>query len=627
MWRRVIGAALMLCTPPSGIASPAEPLDPAAIYQASCAVCHAHPETKAPPLENLHKLSAQRIHQTLEFGIMQPMAAHLTAEQRRAVARWLAAAEDAQRYAWLGTAACRGETPAVLTGRENWGMGRHNWRNPVEVRITADNVARLELQWSLAVPAVGTMRSLPVVGGETIYLGGADGRLYALDRRSGCVRWHLEVDAAIRNALTLERTPDGVNTLFFADELGSVYAVDATRGTLRWRTSVKTYPTSIVSGPIAYHDGRIFVPISLFEVMVAANPQYECCRAHGGVTALDATTGALAWHFATTADAQPTSRNSVGTQSWGPAGAAVWNRPTVDVARGALYFGTGENSASPPTATSDAIIAVDLASGRSRWLFQALANDAWNLACRTRGPNCPKENGPDFDFGAATILVEDGRGAGQGDLILAGQKSGEVFALDPDRGGAVVWRHHFTPTAIQFNTNAGVHHGMATDGKRLIVPIADSEHGSPGHVPQPGVHALSVADGRVLWSHRFERGCELDPADRPGASGHPAQGPRSPWPTCSFYYAPSAPPTLANDLAYVATLDGKVHVFDAATGKRLHVIETNRAYAASNGVEGHGGAIDVGGALVTGDQLIVASGYALFGEMPGNVLLVFGLPD
>jgi polyvinyl alcohol dehydrogenase (cytochrome) len=625
----MIVVALMLCAPfPMG-ATPTEPVDAAAVYQANCAICHEHPETKAPPIATLHKLSAQRIHQTLEFGIMQPMAAHLTAEQRKAVVKWLAAAEDAQRYAWIEKVACRGETPAVLTGRENWGMGRDNWRNPGDVRIGADNVQRLELKWSLAVPAVGTMRSLPVVAGETIFLGGADARLYALDRRSGCVRWHLEVDAAIRNALTLERTPDGVNTLYFADELGTVYAVDATRGKLRWRTSVKTHPTSIVSGSIAFHQGRIFVPISLFEIMVAANPQYECCRAHGGVTALDATTGTVVWRFATTEDARPTSRSSVGTQLWGPAGAAVWNRPTVDVERGALYFGTGENSASPPTATSDSIIAVDLATGRQRWVFQALANDAWNLSCNMRGPNCPKENGPDFDFGASPILVHDGRGKRKGDLILAGQKSGEVFALDPDPGGAVVWRHHFTPTAVHFNANAGIHHGMATDGERLIVPIADSEHGSPGHVPQPGVHAVSVADGKILWSHRFERGCTFDPADKPGAGagGKAVDAERSPWPACSFFYAPSAPPTLANGLAYVSTLDGKVHVFDAATGKRLHVVETNRDYAGSNGVEGHGGAIDVGGALVAGDQLVVSSGYAMFGQMPGNMLLVYGLPD
>lgn len=624
---RQLLAALVLLPTAASFASPAAPVDPAALFKTHCAICHEKPEeTKAPPVEHLRSLPAQRIHQTLELGIMQPMAAALTGEERLKVAKWLAAEEDAKRNEWLKAAACPGETPATLTGEENWGMGRQNRRNPSGVKIDAGNLDRLELQWSLALPAVGAMRSLPVVAGDALYLGGQDARLLALDRRSGCVRWHLAVDGAIRNALTLERTPDGINTLFFADELGTVYAVDATRGTLRWRQSVKIHPTTIVSGSIAYHDGRIFVPLSQFEVMVAANPQHECCRAHGGITALDALTGQKRWHFATTPDAKPTAKSAVGTQMWGPSGASVWNRPTVDAARGLLYFGTGENGSSPATDTSDAIIALDLETGARRWVFQALPDDAWNLSCNFKGPNCPRENGPDFDFGASAMLVEDGRGKGRGGLLLAGQKSGEVFALDPD-SGALAWRHHFTPTAKHFNTNAGIHHGMATDGRLAIVPIADSEHPSHGHAPQPGVHAISVADGKVLWSHRFERGCVMDPADRPGTGVADKLGgaKRNPWPACSFYYAPSAPPTLANGLAYVATLDGKLHVFDAASGRILRAFETNRAYRASNGVDGHGGAIDVGGPLVAGDQVVVTSGYAMFGQMPGNMLLVFGL--
>lgn len=622
--RTLLIAFVILCCSPAALAGPAIPVDAAAIWQTHCAICHDKPETKAPPIGNVRKLSAQRILQTLELGIMQPMAAHLAPAQRLAVAKWLAAEEDARRNEWLRTAACRAPTPVAPTGAENWGMGAHNARHVADARIGADDVDRLDLQWSLALPAVVAMRSLPVVSGETLFLGGADARLYALDRRIGCARWTLEVDAAIRTSLTLERTPDGIATLFFADELGSAYAVDAERGTLRWKKSVKIHPTTLVSGSMAYHDGRLFVPLSLYEVMVAANPQHECCRAHGGVTALDAQTGETRWHFATTPDARPTTKSAAGTQMWGPSGAAIWSRPTVDAARGVLYVGTGENASSPATDQSDAIIALDLATGARRWVFQALADDAWNLACNFKGPSCPRENGPDFDFGASPILARKARGDG-GDLILAGQKSGQLFALDPDRNGALVWRHHFTPTVTHFNTNGGIHHGMASDGRIAIVPIADSDHGSSGHVPQPGVHAIRLADGKLLWSHRFERGCTLDPADKPGVTLADKTGaaPRSPWPACSFYYAASAPPTLVGELAFVPTLDGKLHVFHAASGKVLRVIETAQTFRAGNGIEGHGGALDVAGVLVAGDQLIVPSGYAMFGQMPGNMLLVY----
>ncbi len=606
-------------------ATPSVPSDPTALFKENCAICHERPETKAPSVAALRQLNAQRIWQTIEIGVMQPMAKGLSPEQRLQIANWLGAKEDNKRYEWLETRACRRETPATLTGEENWGMGRHNMRNPSGVELTPGNVAQLELKWSLALPAVSSMRSLPVVAGDTIYLGGQDGKLLALDRETGCVRWHLAVDGTIRNALTLERTPDGINTLFFADEPGTVYAVNAVTGALRWKAPVKSHPMSIVSGSIAYHNGRIFVPISLFEVMVAASPQHECCRAHGGVIALDARSGARIWHYGTTPEAEKTTLNSAGTQMWGPSGAAVWNRPTVDAKRGVIYFGTGENASSPATNTSDAIIALDMANGQPRWIFQALRDDAWNLGCNFKTANCPKENGPDFDFGAPPILVKDGKGKGKGDLLLAGQKSGEVFALDPDAGGAVVWRHHFLPNLSHFLGNGGIHHGMASDGERLIVPISDPVY--PGYSPQPGVHAMSVADGRILWSHRIVRGCEFV-ADKPGAKpiadtlGTVTSA--SPWPECPRLYSPSAPPTLANGVAYVATLDGKVRLFDADSGRLLRVLETNRPFQTSNGVDGHGGAIDAGGVLVSRDQMIVSSGYGMFGQMPGNVLLVYG---
>jgi polyvinyl alcohol dehydrogenase (cytochrome) len=326
------------------------------------------------------------------------------------------------------------------------------------------------------------------------------------------------------------------------------------------------------------------------------------------------------WRFETTAHAAKTTINRDGVQMWGPSGAVVWNAPTIDAKRGALYFGTGQNSSSPATDTSDAIIALDLKTGALRWKFQALADDAWNAACLGGGASCPVENGPDFDFGAAVILVE----RKQGDLLLAGQKSGEAFALDPDRSGAVVWRNRVGSGS----SNGGVHHGLATDGQRIYVPIADPERKVAGYVPKPGVYALDVESGKTLWAHPVTRGCTFDPADAPLVGlAEMARGKaeRSPWPACSYYYGQSAAAVVANGVVYSGALDGKLRLLDADTGRELRVIDTKQAYAGSNGVEGHGGAIDVGGAIVSGGQLFVLSGYGMFGQMPGNMLLVYGL--
>lgn len=603
------------------LASADAPDDTAALFKTTCAICHDVPETKAPPTATLRQLPAAQILMAMELGKMQPQAAGLKQEQRVRLARWLAAEEDAKRDGWIAERACPADTPVAPSGRENWGLGRDNARHVAGTRISRRNVDQLELQWSIALPAVTTMRSQPVVAGGTVFLGSKGGHLLALDRRSGCVRWSLKTEAPVHSALTLDRTPDGVATLFFADEMATVYAVDATRGTVRWRERVKWFPTSIVSGPSSYHDGLLYVPLSSFEVAAAGLPTHECCRSHGGIQALDAVTGKAVWRYDTTPHATKTHLNRDGVQMWGPSGAVVWNSPTVDAKRGALYFGTGQNSSSPATDTSDAIIALDLKTGARRWAFQALADDAWNAACLGGGASCPKENGPDFDFGAPVILL----GRRQGDLLLAGQKSGEVFALDPDRDGAVVWRHRVGSGS----SNGGVHHGMAADGKLVYVPIADPERKLPGYVPKPGVYALDVADGEMAWSHPVQRGCKFDPADAPLVGlAEMAQGKsqRSPWPDCSYYYGHSAAAVVANGVVYSGALDGKLRLLDARNGSLLRIFETQRPFQGGNGVAGHGGAIDVGGAIVADDQLFVVSGYGMFGQMPGNMLLVYGLP-
>jgi polyvinyl alcohol dehydrogenase (cytochrome) len=606
---------------PNGTNASADaPDDTAALYKATCAICHDVPETKAPPTATLRQLPAARILMAMELGKMQPQAAALKPEQRVRLAKWLAAEEDARRDAWIAERSCSRETPVPVTGRENWGLGSDNRRHAERVAIDRDNVGALELLWSVALPGVTTMRSQPVVAGDTVFLGSKGGHLLALDRHSGCVRWAFPTDGPVHSAITLDRTPDGVDTLFFADELATVYAVDATTGKARWRERVKWFPTSIISGPTTYYDGRLYVPISSFEVAAAGLPTHECCRSHGGIAALDAATGAALWRFDTTPHAVKTVVNRDGVQMWGPSGAVVWNSPTIDPKRGVLYFGTGQNSSSPATATSDAVVALDLKTGAQRWIFQALADDAWNAACLSGGASCPVENGPDFDFGAPVVLVE----RRSGDLLLAGQKSGEVFALDPDENGAVVWRKRIGSGS----SNGGVHHGLASDGERVYVPIADPERKVAGYVPRPGVYALAVDDGKLLWSHPVERGCKFDPQDAPLvglAEMAKGQSGRSPWPECSYYYGQSAAAVIASGVVYAGALDGRMRMLDAESGVVLRIIETNRAFQGDNGVAGHGGAIDVGGAVVDGDQLFILSGYGMFGQMPGNMLLVYGL--
>ena len=262
-------------------------------------------------------------------------------------------------------------------------------------------------------------------------------------------------------------------------------------------------------------------------------------------------------------------------------------------------------------------------SGEMAWRFQATTDDIWNAACLNGGASCPVNPGEDFDFGASVIIAERPDGS---DLLLAGQKSGEVFALNPDtedENGEVLWRQRVSLGT----TNGGIHWGMALSGQRLVVPVADPERDRPGYTPQPGLYALDLASGERLWQQPVERGCKIEERNKPlvGLENLRARekADMADLYHCSFYYGLSAAAMATPELAFSAGLDGKLRAYDIENGNILWQTQTAQPFATVNGVAGHGGAIDVGGQVLADGWLYIQSGYSMFGQLPGNVLLAY----
>ncbi len=315
--------------------------------------------------------------------------------------------------------------------------------------------------------------------------------------------------------------------------------------------------------------------------------------------AYDAATGAQKWQTFTIAEEpSPRGRNAAGTQNYGPSGAPIWNSPAIDAKRNQLTIGTGENYSSPADGGSDAIFAMDLQTGAINWIFQATAGDAWNTACgdgdRT---NCPAEDGPDFDFGAGTMLVQDTRGR---DYVVAGQKSGMVHALDPD-SGQLIWQTKVGRGGI----HAGVYFGMAAVDGRAIVPISDTPDGRQYAEPaRPGMYALDVSSGEYLWQTPAKNVCR--PEQR----------------YCNPGYGAAI--TTTQELVIAGSIDGHLRMFDVANGTVVWDFDANREFASVGGNAARGGAFGGGSApLAYKGQFIVNSGYGFAGKMPGNALLVF----
>lgn len=585
--------------------------DGAALFQTNCAICHGGKVAKAPPMSLLQIMSASSVLRAMEHGIMQEQAAALSADQRRAVAQYLTGQQLGAADALPPAPACSAPLAEFDFDKppraDGWGVSSGNQRHFSEdvAGLAAADLPNLELKWAFAFPDAIRARSQPAIGGGALYVGSQNGTVYALEEKTGCIRWQFSTVAEVRTGIVLAPWKAGDNgsnpSLYFGDLVGNVYALDAVTGKLLWRDRPDEHPSLTLTAAPVLHEDRLYVPMSALEVTAAADPTYACCTFRGGVAVYDAVNGEQFW-VGYTIDEAPrvVGKNAIGTDRIAPSGAPIWNSPAMDPARQVMYVGTGENYSSPANDTSDAILALSLKDGSIVWHQQMTAKDAWNMGCETDEKiNCPPENGPDYDFGAATILTttSDGR-----DIILAGQKSGEVFALDPDNKGKILWRNKLGRGGIQ----GGVHFGMAVEGDTLYVPMSDFDGGPrwPG-VAKPGMFAVDITTGETLWY-------------TPGAED-----------TCGQrdYCQPgiSAAASAIDGAVIAGGMDGHLRGYSAKDGRVIWDLDTAVEYTTLNGGSGHGGSMGgAAGVVVNDGMLFVNSGYGIYFHMPGNVLLAFG---
>jgi polyvinyl alcohol dehydrogenase (cytochrome) len=586
------------------------------LYERECAACHSDSASKAPNIDALRMMSREAIMKTLTLGKMQPLTQHLSKTEKGLIT-WYLAGEQPDDSGWLAANQCEQSVleHAPLMSSENWGFGVHNQRFIANTAINALNVQQLNVAWTLALPRVASLRSQPVVWGERLYVADQVGRVLMLDRQRGCILAATHVDTAVRSALVIVPN-QGKPLLIFADSLASIYALDADTLQQVWHRSVGLFESSIVSGSPSAFENTLFVPVSSYEVALAGQDSYPCCQAHGGVVALDVASGEERWRWHATPPAQRQGESRTGTMQYGPSGASVWTTPAIDPVRRRIYIGTGQNNSLPATDTSDAVVAIDMDSGETVWRFQAIAGDVWNAGCLHGGANCPVDPGGDFDFGASMIIATDDAG----DLLLAGQKSGEVFALslDPEtNNGEVIWRRRLSDGT----SNGGIHWGMSVAGETLYVPVADPEHDLPNYTPRPGMSALHWRSGELLWQQRVERGCEYSGAKRAIGLSNMQQSLEQDY-ACEYFYGLSAASTATPELVFSGALNGLLRAYDGQSGQ-----EHWRFNTAISVEGGHGGALDVAGPVIAEDMLYVTSGYAMFGQLPGNVLFAFRLTE
>jgi polyvinyl alcohol dehydrogenase (cytochrome) len=614
--------------------------DGAAIYETRCKMCHEGGAPRAPSRADLGQRAPADIVQTLTSGIMVPMAQGLSDADKQAVAAYLTAAtptaaaatpsrptgQEMPQVAVKGPSApdpkCA-SNPPIQAGAGDWssmGIDDTSTRFQRHPGLTAAEVPRLKVKWAFSMTGGGQ----PTVVGDWLFVTNRSGKFYALDAKSGCVRWSVDdlVSRATPMVIRSAISPSGWLTVVSESDR-IVRAFDAQTGKQLWKSvQLEAHPFSVLTGSPVIVGDRLIVPISSIEEAAAMSKAYGCCTFRGSVAELDLATGKLLWKTSMIGEPQQAIREKGGgVKVQGPAGAAVWAAPSIDRKRGLAYVVTGDSYTDVDTVGPDAVVALDIKTGAIRWRRQVTQHDNFVMGCgpASASGNCPTPLGPDYDFGATPILMTL-KGGKQ--VLVAGQKSGIVYGLNPDTG-ALLWK-----TAVGVGSAiGGVEWGIGANDTQVFVPIADfgpvmaelrpgSFGPAGGPAAKPGLYALDPATGTIVWATPAPKARCVYASDR----GKPSLCVRS---------QPAAPAVIPGAV-FEGGLDGWFRAYDAKTGKIVwEDSTTSRTYDTVNGIKGQpGGGIDGMGPTVSGGMVYITSGNngaARVGSNGVNVLLAYSI--
>ncbi len=575
----------------------------AELFNNNCVSCHSGGVPRAPHLTTFQVMSADYILSTLN-GVMSAQAEGLTKKEKIGISEYITGGKVSSSLPEPNF--CKSKNESIILVEENsykeWGYDKENSRY-TKSNLSSQNAKKLKLKWVFAYPSASRARSQPSISGNTIFVGGQNLYLYALDRETGCVRWRTKVDGEIRSAPAIYFSEKG-NFLFAGDYEGNVYKINPYNGEKIWVKSLRYHPRVILTGSLRVDKDIIYVPLSSREWADGADPEYQCCSFRGGIMALSVANGNELWtSYSIPLPPKGTGKlNNMGIEILAPSGVPVWNSPTFDTAKNLIYYGTGEAYSSPAAETSDSVIAINKLNGDIEWVYQAESGDAWNMGCFVEADaNCPEQDGPDWDFGASVVLANiDGKS-----VLFAGRKSGHVYGLDPDNEGKPLWIKRIGKGGFA----GGVHWGMATDNKSVFAAIADTNfiNKFPGPAT-PGIYSLDGISGKINW--------KFTPIDR---------CPENTKPACDIGI--SAALTATNDLVIGGGFDGWLYVLNKNTGELIWEFNTAIDFSAFTNVPSNGGSIESDGPVVIDNNIFINSGYQYGGRLGGNVLLNFEISE
>jgi polyvinyl alcohol dehydrogenase (cytochrome) len=580
-------------------------------FASHCIQCHS-----LFGVDGFKRLTPAEFYSVLRHGQMQEPAIGLDDGTLHALAETFGNPQAAsQRPPNGGAVICKNPKTPDNENTGSWVGWDSDSKNTrfVDRAFAKADLQGAHLKWAFVIPDsaadfwLGAGNPLAVAHGR-VYVANINRWMYALDAKTGCAYWTFRADAPIRSGAAVN---NGIVT--FGDERGNAYGLDEASGQMRWRHLADEQSFARITGNPTAERGRVYVPVSNLQEVLTIHPERSCCTSNGSVVGYDVQSGEPLWQtFMIDLPLKALGKTSAGVERFGPSGVSVFTSPTIDLARNQLYVTTANQTTGPFVPESDAVVALDLATGTKRWVKtlapqQFGGQDIYNAACETwidaARERCPPENpGPDGhgdrEFDAPAMLIRKPSG---GDVLIAGSKDGMVYALDPDANGKVLWQLRVG----KGSDFGGIVYGMASDGKVIYVPVTDLDVGS--QTSDGALNAVDLATGKLLWR---------TPVPRDGCAHkeHCVNGLAS-------------PPVVIGDVVIDGSMDGILRGYDKRTGRQFWSFDAVQDITGVNGFTGKGGGFGMGGVAIVGNMMYASSGtgvYAVEG-MKGNVVLAFEL--
>ena len=561
----------------------------------------------------------------------------------------------------------------------DWPMYNHDLAgsryNPGETAIGRSNAGQLVEKWRFPARGsdqrIGVIHATPTVVDGYVYFGTATDPTFYKLAPDGKICWTYRKPAGSgRNARVGSSAPEAPShdfrfqssaegimtsalvtedTVYFGDLGGGFYALDRETGTERWKLNARAkefpgaHPINLFFASPILADGKVITGGGALEQLVSGGIFYRGSTGRGFLVALEPTTGHIAWKFDLGPKPEPLNppiaiKDSFGAHFfyYGPATSTIWSTPSYDAESGTLFFGTDVNTA-PRKPTADdprlytrescAVVALDVHTGKERWITQIKSGDVWTNAMRAYDPKEGRHK--DQSIGDTpklyTLPVEgkpakvDGVGCKDGGFYVLRASDGKLLDHTPIYTGPPTYplspepdpRMLALPSCI-----GGLQTGCATDGKTIFtngidaIRLMSQEKLSASGVPPTAgrVVAISMDTRTERWRHERPKVASL--------GGPP------PKPVFTEVGDPVASGiAVANGVVYFTTVaSGKLVALDAETGRVLKEIDLGPVWSGPSVSRGR---VYVG----TGNTLFTPSdSEAFFPKKFTGELYCFGLP-